>query len=221
MNYNSRFLSITVLTILLSMGILRVFGQGSDFASKVKSSIENVQKDADKDPDTFKENIAKLDKEWSERKNPVELSVAHAMLGSAYKEMKWTHITDFDEETRDDYDAKRDEHFAHVLDDREALAGATASAYSVLLGQKGKDSDLYDNDMLSLMISFLEENATLKNKQKMDIYEKAFNIYHKRGNKNGYGMMKRKWLQEKRQTETQYGNLTSEQYKDSVYQLLQ
>lgn len=221
MNYNSRFLSITVLTILLSMGILRVFGQGSDFASKVKSSIENVQKDADKDPDTFKENIAKLDKEWSERKNPVELSVAHAMLGSAYKEMKWTHITDFDEETRDDYDAKRDEHFAHVLDDMEALAGAKASAYSVLLGQKGKDSDLFDNDMLSLMISFLEENATLKNKQKMDIYEKAFNIYHKRGNKNGYGMMKRKWLQEKRQTETQYGNLTSEQYKDSVYQLLQ
>ena len=41
------------------MGILSVFGQGFDFASKVKSSIANVQKEADKDPDTFKENIAK------------------------------------------------------------------------------------------------------------------------------------------------------------------
>ena len=51
---NNRFLSITVLTILLSMGILSVFGQGFDFASKVKSSIANVQKEADKDPDTFK-----------------------------------------------------------------------------------------------------------------------------------------------------------------------
>ena len=35
MNYNNRFLSITVLTILLSMGILNIFAQGSDFASKV------------------------------------------------------------------------------------------------------------------------------------------------------------------------------------------
>ena len=220
MNYNNRFLSITVLTILLSMGILRVFGQGQDFASKVKSTIESVQREADKDPDTFKENIAKLEKEWGERKNPMELSVAHAMLGSAYKEMKWTHITDFDEETRDDYDQKRDAHFAHVLDDMEALAGAKASTYSVLLTEKGKDSELYDNDMLSVMISFLEENATLENKQKMDIYEKAFNIYRKRGNLNGYGMMKWKWLQEKRQTEAQYGNLSSEQYKDSLYQLM-
>ena len=202
------------------MGILKVFGQGLDFASKVKSTIENVQREADKDPDTFKENIAKLEKEWGERKNPVELSVAHAMLGSAYKEMKWTHITDFDEETRDDYDEKRDAHFAHVLDDMEALAGAKASAYSVLLTEKGKDSELYDNDMLSVMISFLEENTTLTDKQNMDIYEKAFNIYRKRGNLNGYGMMKWKWLQEKRQTETQYGNLNSEQYKDSVYQLM-
>lgn len=65
---NNRFLFITVLTILLSMGILSVFGQGFDFASKVKSSIANVQKEADKDPDTFKENIAKLEKEWNGRK---------------------------------------------------------------------------------------------------------------------------------------------------------
>ena len=42
---NNRFLFITVLTILLSMGILSVFGQGFDFASKVKSSIANVQKE--------------------------------------------------------------------------------------------------------------------------------------------------------------------------------
>ena len=62
------------------MGILNIFGQGSDFASKVKSAIEKVQKEADKDPDTFKENIAKLEKEWSGRKDLVEQSVVHAML---------------------------------------------------------------------------------------------------------------------------------------------
>ena len=96
MKINNRFLSITLLTILLSMGILRIFGQGIDFASKVKSELEKVQKEADKDPDTFKENIAKLEKEWGGRKDAVEQSVAHAMLGSAYREMKWTSITDYD-----------------------------------------------------------------------------------------------------------------------------
>ena len=218
---NNRFLFITVLTILLSMGILSVFGQGFDFASKVKSSIANVQKEADKDPDTFKENIAKLEKEWNGRKDPVEQSVAHAMLGSAYREMKWTHITDFDEETRGDYDTKRDNHFAHVLDNMEALANAKASSYSVLMESKGKDSDLFGNDMLSVMIDFIEENATLKREEKADMYEKAFNIYRKRGNLNGYGMMKRKWLQEKREVESQYGSITYDQHKDSLYQLLQ
>lgn len=220
MNNNHRFLSITVLTLLLSMGILNVFGQGFDFASKVKSAIASVQKDADKDPDTFKENIAKLEKEWGGRKNPVEQSVVHAMLGSAYKEMKWTNITDFDEETRDDYDKKRDEHFAHILDNMEALAEAKASTYSVLLEEKGKDSDLFGNDMLSVMIDFVMGNASLKREQRADIYEKAFNLYRSLGNMDGYGLMKSKWFKEKREVENQFGNLTHEQHKDSLHQLM-
>ena len=75
--------------------------------------------------------------------------------------------------------------------------------------------------MLSVMIDFIEENATLKREEKADMYEKAFNIYRKRGNLNGYGMMKRKWLQEKREVESQYGSITYDQHKDSLYQLLQ
>ena len=203
------------------MGILNVFGQGFDFASKLKAAIEKVQKEADKDPDTFKENVARLEKDWSDRKSHVEQSVVHAMLGSAYKEMKWTHITDFDEETRGDYDKTRDEHFTHVLDDMKALADAKASTYSVLLEEKGKDSDLFGNDMLSVMIDYVMDNATLSRKQKADIYEKAFNIYRQRGNMNGYGLMKSKWFREKREVENQFGNLTHEQHKDSLHQLMQ
>lgn len=221
MKMNNRYLSITLLTMLLSMGILRVFGQGLDFASRLKSAIEKVQKEADKDPDTFKSNVAQLEKDWGDRKNHAEQSVVHAMLGSAYREMKWTHITDYDEETRGDYDQKREDHFSHVLDDMEALADAKASTYSVFLAEKGKDSSLYGGDMLSVMIDFLMENATLTREQKADIYEKAFTLYQKRGNLNGYGLMKRKWFQEKREVESQYGNLTYEQHKDSLYQLMQ
>ena len=67
MNINNRFLSITLLTIMFSMGFLKLFGQKADFATKVKSALEKVQKEAAKDPDTFKENIAQLEKEWAGR----------------------------------------------------------------------------------------------------------------------------------------------------------
>ena len=38
---------------------------------------------------------------------------------------------------------------------------------------------------------------------------------------NGYGLMKSKWFWEKREVENQFGNLTHEQHKDSLYQLMQ
>ena len=96
MKLSERCLSLIVLTCMFTMGILNVFGQ-KDFASQLKASLETVEKEADKDPDTFKANMERMEKEWGERKNPVERSVVHAMLGSAYKQMKWTAISDFDE----------------------------------------------------------------------------------------------------------------------------
>ena len=220
MNTNNRFLSITVLTILLSMGFLKIFGKGLDFASRLKSAIEQVQKETDKDPDTFKENVARLEQEWMGRKNPVEQSVVHAMLASAYKEMKWTHITDFDEETRGDYDKKREEHFAHVLDDMEALAGAQASTYSALLSQKGKDSSMYGGDMLSVMIDYLVANAGWKHDAIAQMYEKAYQLYQRRGNKDAYGLMKARWLKELREVEVKDGYLNYDQYKENLHQLV-
>jgi hypothetical protein len=40
MNKKHFFLSITLLTVLFSMGILSIFGQSGGFASKVKAAIE-------------------------------------------------------------------------------------------------------------------------------------------------------------------------------------
>ena len=91
---NNRFLFITVLTILLSMGILSVFGQGFDFASKVKSSIANVQKEADKDPDTFKENIPAAAKLFLE-KMPVVFAVG--VVQNAYDEISDIRVFSHDE----------------------------------------------------------------------------------------------------------------------------
>ena len=201
------------------MGIQNLFGQKTDFTAKVKSVLERVQKEAEKDPDTFKYNIAKAEKELGGQKNPVERSVVHALLGSAYREMKWTFITDYDEETCSDYDEKRGEHYSHVLDDMEALANTKVGAYERML-TKGRDSELYGNDMLSVMVDFLVENASLTNEQKAEMYGRAMKVYQNRSNQNGYGLMKWNWLMTKRHVEKGAGNLSWEEYKDSLYQLM-
>lgn len=221
MKQRNHFLSIFLLTLFFFMGILHVFGQKSGFSAKLKSAIEAVEKEADKDPDTFKANIAKLEKEWGDRKDPVERSVVHAMMSSAYEQMKWTSITDYDEETRTEYSQKMAEHYSHVLDDMEALANAKAVGFGALLAEKGKDSDLFAHDMLSVMVDYVMMHAGWEEHEKADVYERAFKIYQQRGNQNAYGKMKLVWLKKKCDVPRKYGCLTVSQYKDSLYQLLQ
>lgn len=222
MNKYNRFHSIITLSIAFFMlGNFHLFGQKSDFASVVKSELRRVEREAEKDPDTFKENIAQLEKDWSNRKDPVERSVVHAMLGSGYGEMKWTSITDFDEETRDHYDALRKSHFDHVFDDMKALAETKASIYSVLLTEKGKDDDLFNDDMLSVMVRFVIANAQLTAKEKADIYKNAADVYRQKGNLNGYGLMKLDELRSLRTVEVEQGGLTYSAYGERVKSLME
>lgn len=220
MNFNNRFLYVFLLTVLFSASTLASFSKDVKFASKMKGAIEKVQQEAKKDPDTFKANVAQLEKEWGERTNPVEQSVVHALLGSAYAEMTWTSITDFDEETRHDYEQKRNEHFSHVLDDMEALADAKSSGYKEFM-EEGEDAVLFENDMLSVMIAFVENEARWDNYRLLDAYEKVAQLYRMRGNQNACALMKLKAWSLRRRVEKKYGRISAEQYKDSVYQLLQ
>ena len=197
-----------------------VFGQKNGFAQQFKDAVDAVQIEASKDPDTFKGNVESLEKKWGSRKNVVEQSVVDAVLGSCYKEMTWTHITDFDEETRAEYERKKEEHFENALRDMEALADAKADGYEVLL-EKGKDSDIFENDMLSVVLNFAMAEAGWANEKKAEMWERAWRLYRQRGNANGYGKAKMMWLDLKQMVSNKYGRLGGEQYKDSLYQLLQ
>lgn len=216
----NRFLFITGL--LACMGMLMphmASAQKTPFATKLKASIDSLQKAADKDPDTFKGNMVKMEEEWGKRKDPVEQSVAHAVLASAYREMRWTSISDFDEETRSDYTKQMNGHFAHVLDNMEALANARSSTYAPLLS-KGKDSDLFGNDMLSVMLDFLVQNSGMEDWEEAAAYQRACRVYQQRGNRNAYAKMKQEWLERMRRVPRKYGALTEQQYKDSLHVLL-
>ena len=217
---NNRFITIAIAFCCCFMGASHAFGKKDNFAVKVKSAVERIQKEADKDPDTFKQNIVELEKELEGRRDAVEQSVAAAMLASCYGEMMQSYIHVFDEETRTQFLQKKDAYFSRVLADMEALADAKSDPYSVLL-EKGKDSDLYENDMLSVLLDFVENHAGWEAYQRVEAYQRACEVYRQRGNINAYAMLKmRLWILQRR-VEKRHGFLSAEQHKDSLYRLLQ
>lgn len=215
---NNRFISIAIAFYCCFMGASYAWGKKDNFAVKVKSAVERIQQEAAKDPDTFKQNVVELEAELEGRKNLVDQSVAAAVLASCYGEMQ-SHIHVFDEETRVQFRQKKETYFSRVLADMETLAEAKSEPYSVLL-EKGKDSDLYENDMLSVLLEFVENHAGWEAYQLVEAYQRACEVYRQRGNVNAYAMLKMKLWSLQRRVEKRHGFLSAEQHKDSLYQLL-
>lgn len=204
----------------LCLGVLSAFGQRAGFAMELKEDMERVGREAGKDPDTFDDNMSGLEKKWGERRNPVEQSVVNALFGSAYMGARWSHTVAYDEEKLNVYKTKAKEHFAHVLDDVDALADASSSSYAPLMS-RGKDSEMYGNDMLSVMVDFLIQESRMNSEDMVPWVEKAMEKYRRSANLNGYGLMKMRWLELLCGVEKRLGGLTNQQYEDSLSALLQ
>ena len=220
MKKNGHCVCKTIVLICFWMGVMNTFAQKPRFAGRLKAAIEAVQREADKDPGTFKAGVARLEKDWGGEPNAVERAVAHAMLGSCYREMRWTHISDFDGETRADYAQKMREHFAEAVADMDALASAKADGFAALL-TRGKDSDIYGGDMLAVMVSFVDEQAGLEPAETAGLYDRAMHVYRRRGNRAAYANMKMGWLDAKQRVAKRDGRQSMAQHRDSLYALLQ
>lgn len=206
--------------MVMSMNVSTIFGKKRDFPTQVKVAMERLQTEADKDPLSFKGNVENLEKEWGGRTDAVERSVIHALLGSSYREMIYSGAADFDEEAQKDFRSKSQTHFKQVLDNMELLAGTPSAPYAPLL-VKGSDSELYGSDMLSVLVSFLVRYADFHDYEDAELYGRARDVYRKRGNINGYGLMAMERLELLRDVDKVHGHLSPAQYSDSLYQLVQ
>ncbi len=215
---HKRFLTILGLCIMLATFHSVAWAQKSKNAfSDFQKRVEHVEKEANKDPETFVENVKELETYCSKLKDPVQLSVAHALLASSYHEMRLSLVYRRSLDITDDFRKKKEEHLSHVLDDCEALANAKAKDYQPMVTM-GADADLFDGDMLSVMVDYV----TMKGDKKFSCmaYEKAFRLYRQRGNMNAYGLMKMKWMSWKNSLTKAEGGWTDEQKRDSLYAML-
>lgn len=193
---------------------------GKDFAVRLKADVVNLQQASDKDPENFKKGIEELEKKYVGVKNPVERSVAHAMLASCYREMRYSGIADYDEGVRNAFAKKIKDHLAHVADDCEALAEAKMADYACLF-DKGDDDDLYGKDLLAVMARYVGRTAGFDAGEiAVDAYSRAKDSYRKRGNMNGYALMKMAWLEKLNTLPKSRGGVADKEYSDSLRALL-
>lgn len=216
-----RWLTLTFCALMtFVMSVQGVYARRNDFASRLKADVLDLQKESDKDPEAFKDGIRLLEEKYADIENPVERSVAHAMLASCYQEMSLAGIADYDGELCELYVEKQKEHLSHVLDNASELADVKVSAYAPIF-LTGDDDVLYHNDMLAALARYVGQAAGMRNRPlAIDAYAKAKEIYRKRGNMNGYALMKMKWLSLLNQSAKAHGGISERAVRDSLHALL-
>ena len=223
---NKRLVTILGLCIMLATFHSVAWAQKSKNAfSDFQKRVEHMEKEANKDPETFVENVKELETYCSKLKDPVLKSVAHALLASSYETMSTSWVYRRSQDITDDFRMKRERHLSCVLDDCEALANAKAKDFYPMV-EHGEDADLFDGDMLSVMVAYVAAEADRSGTGKEGhvtpcmAYEKALRFYRLRGNMNAYGLMKKEWIERKRGLAKADGGWTKAQAQDSLHSLL-
>ena len=181
------------------------------YPERLKEMINHMEVRADIDPDSFAVDVKLLEAELTKLERPSKevsaqmattlRSILHAVLSTAYSQMRYSHISDFDAETKGNYSALADRHLNQVLADMETLAGEQSKDYVPLV--KMNDGSKYDgHNMLTVMIDFVSEHYG-----RVD-YEKALDIFRQRGDRNAYTMLRLRRMQK----ESRYSEETQQQW---------
>ena len=131
--------------------------------------------------------------------NVAEEALKNALMASVYSGIPYS-ITRYNEDYRKRFDTGKDEYARKSIENMEALAGVNAQAYESLY-KKGVDSRLYQHDVLSLVVLFLDSRNYFSVEENVAMYERAARIYKDKGMVDAANLMQMKaW---KYQTELQ------------------
>ncbi len=120
---------------------------------------------------------------------PARQAILHSLLASVYQAIDNSRLALYDEEQQARCKERIKTHTEAALSDMETLSKTDASPYKELYTE-GDDSRLYDNDVLSLLLDFIESNGLLyqekgdTNERMKDLVDKANSIYRQQGRRN-------------------------------------
>ena len=89
---------------------------------------------------------------------PAKIAVTHALIASVYRAIYQSSLTRANAELRQECLSKQKIHISDALNNKSHLANIDALKYKNLL-KVGKDSKLFNNDVLSLILLYVDENG--------------------------------------------------------------
>lgn len=128
------------------------------------------------DPDSAKTYLTLIQRELQTETNPVDKALWHSALAQTYEQ-----INDYDWEADETYspDSVRI-HFEASLAEAERLIGVSVTPWLPLMTQ-GKDSRIFGNDVLHVVLTACLEAETLTDDEKCQLLERVANLYEKHG----------------------------------------
>lgn len=199
-----------------------------NFAWKTRAEFELLALWAGISTDSLKVYVERLNAELSgdelHAQNLKDLKtqnlIRHALLGDACNML--SRKLRANEDMREDYKRKSEEHFALSLSDWNVLADASVADYKPLMRTLGREEDmrLYSNDMLNVLAAFsLSRQERYVGREAYELYDSLSRFYAGRGNRNGALLMKINALNSKRYLDEWGERLSRDDFKDSLLTL--
>lgn len=166
-----------------------------DFAQLAKAMKQRAEARMDISADSIITDVEALEglldeKAVTDAKDaPARKAILHALLASVYQNIDHSRLASFDEEQQARCKKQVIAHTEAALADMEALSKTDATPYKALYTE-GADSRLYDNDVLSLLLDFTEQNGLTGYEEnhpediKVALLTKAHQLYQQQGRRN-------------------------------------
>lgn len=186
-----------------------------NFPQLFKSWITLIETRSNIDPDSFKIDMIKP----IPHEGAVQTAIYNAVMATAYLEMTDTSINDFDEETCTDYITRADSLFKASIADYDALSAESALDYLPLI-VKGKDSRLYNHDLLSVLTRFAFDHSRMTNSEKAEITANMAKFYEMKGNREAATLLQLDNINYRRSHEDYKERLLAAPYQAELLALL-
>lgn len=190
-----------------------------DFPQIVKASFVLLDMYAQLSSDSIDGRLKDIEKIVAKRTAVADRAVVHALMGDSYKRFASRFYANKDK--YDDYITLSEEHFAESMNDWQVLAETDARGYSPLINMRGKDSRLYDNDLLSIIARFRLGKSGMPLDEQVETYDSLYSFYELRGNRNGALLMRLEALKMRLWTVGQKWHMSETAYKDTLLNIIE
>ena len=191
----------------------------NNFGQQLKAGLSIMAMRQDISTDSVVVDVKKLEA-WPVLQNPspgdepqtkAQRALTHALIASVYQRMLRSSLAWQDDEAKASFEAKMAEHIEASLTERDQLLGVNVEAYAPLYS-KGSDSQFYENDALSLLMDFLENQGMVGEEQLWELRCWCADSYQAKGMRDAYILQKLQALQKQRNLKKKALRLSTKDY---------